>query len=73
MKTIEYKVEELTCPSCIKKIESALSKQNGVHEVLVKFHASKVKVTIDPSITDEVKVGLMLNQLGYRVLSKKTV
>lgn len=73
METVVYQLEDLTCPSCIKKIESALGKKKGVSEVTVSFNSSKVKVTLDPIIIDECKIGQMLHQLGYQVLSKKVL
>lgn len=73
METVVYQLEDLTCPSCIKKIESALGKKKGVSEVKVSFNSSKVKVTMDPVMIDQIKVSLMLSQLGYHVLSKKVV
>ncbi|NCB67076.1 MAG: heavy metal-binding protein, partial [Bacilli bacterium] len=33
----------VTCPSCIKKIEAAVSKIEGVETVKVLFNSSKVK------------------------------
>ncbi|WP_051912644.1 heavy-metal-associated domain-containing protein [Carnobacterium funditum] len=38
-----YQLEPLTCPSCIKKIESTLSKTAGVESAKVMFNSSKVK------------------------------
>ena len=43
-------LETLTCPTCIKKIENALSKQEGVEKVNVLFNASKENVTFDEEV-----------------------
>ncbi|MEH6907592.1 heavy-metal-associated domain-containing protein, partial [Neobacillus drentensis] len=32
-----YQLESLTCPSCIKKIETTLNKTNGVESTKVLF------------------------------------
>lgn len=69
MITVKWKVEELTCPSCIKKIESALSKQPGVQEVKVLFHSSQVKARFDESLVQEELLQNMLAKLGYPVLA----
>lgn len=37
MKTVKFQMEALTCPSCIKKIEATLSKQDGVKEAKVSL------------------------------------
>lgn len=67
-----FQLEDLTCPSCVKKIETTLSKAEGVSTVKVLFASSKVRVELD-----EAKIGVnqleeMLSNLGYPVLSAKT-
>ena len=52
MKTIKFQLEELTCPSCINKIESVLRKQKGVQHAKVLFNSSKVKVAYRDGETD---------------------
>ena len=69
MITVKWKVEELTCPSCIKKIESVLTKQPGVEEAQVLFHSSKVKVVFDEKLVQEEQLKSTLAKLGYPVLA----
>ena len=60
------KLETLTCPSCLQKIENAVGGLVGVDEVKVMFNASKVKVEHD----DQVSKGEIKNsieKLGYKV------
>jgi copper chaperone len=71
MKTAIYQLETLTCPSCIKKIEGTLNKQEGVHKVRVLFHSSKVKTEFDETKTDVNQLYTVIEKLGYPVLSKK--
>ncbi|NWN95638.1 MAG: heavy-metal-associated domain-containing protein, partial [Bacillus sp. (in: Bacteria)] len=47
MKKAVMQLETLTCPSCMKKIEGALDKVEGVENVKVLFNASKAKVDFD--------------------------
>ncbi len=47
MATVKFQLETLSCPSCIKKIETVLNKQMGVKEASVLFHSSKVKIAFD--------------------------
>ena len=70
MKT-NLRTEDLTCPSCIKKIESGIGKKDGVNKVDVKFNLNKVTVEHDDSITgNELK--RTIERLGYPVKSVKT-
>jgi copper chaperone len=65
----KFQLEPLTCPSCIKKIETKLSKMNGVDEAKVMFNSSKVKATFDENLvtTDELKA--TIEKLGYPVIA----
>jgi len=69
MKNIVWKVDTLTCPSCIKRIEKTLKKQKGVKSVEVKFNSSKVDVNFDESIITKESITKTLDTLGYPVES----
>lgn len=69
MKNIVWKVDTLTCPSCIKRIEKTLKKQKGVDNVEVKFNSSKVDVTFDESTIAKESITKTLDTLGYPVES----
>ncbi|HBA0705303.1 TPA: copper resistance protein CopZ, partial [Enterococcus faecium] len=51
MKKIIMQLDTLACPSCMQKIEHAVSQQPGVSNTKVLFNASKIKANFDP---DEV-------------------
>ncbi len=71
MTRVEFQLETVTCPSCIKKIESALSKTAGVESAKVLFNSSKVKTEFDESQINAEKLGEIIVNLGYPVLSSK--
>ncbi|HLR02978.1 MAG TPA: heavy-metal-associated domain-containing protein [Virgibacillus sp.] len=71
MKTIELRLEPLSCPSCIKRIEGALKKTKGTQDVRVLFNSSKVKATYDDSVTDAETIADIVEKLGYPIVSKK--
>lgn len=71
MKKAEFQLEELTCPSCVKKIESALADKTGISSAKVFFNASKVKATFDDSVIDTNKIGSLISNLGYEILKTK--
>lgn len=66
-----YKLETLTCPSCVLKIEGTVKKIKGVKEVEVLFNASKVKVDFDESVISGDHIRSTIEKLGYDVLSEK--
>ena len=51
MKKMIMQLDTLACPSCMQKIEHAVSQQPGVSNTKVLFNASKIKANFDP---DEV-------------------
>lgn len=71
MKNVRFQLEELTCPSCIKKIEGVLKREKGVEDVTVLFNLSRVTLTYDESQTNPDKLGDLIERLGYAVLSPK--
>lgn len=71
MKNVRFQLEELTCPSCIKKIEGVLKREKGVEDVNVLFNLSRVNVTYDESQTNPDELGDLIERLGYAVLSPK--
>ncbi|WP_068676279.1 heavy-metal-associated domain-containing protein [Oceanobacillus sp. Castelsardo] len=69
MKTIKLQLEPLTCPSCIKKIETRLGKMNGVEEVKVMFNSSKVKATFNEESVKVEEIKETIEKLGYPALN----
>lgn len=72
MQKAVLQLETLTCPTCIKKIEGALSKVGGVEHVQVLFNASKAKVDFDETKVSENVLKETVEKLGYEVLTVKT-
>lgn len=57
--------DELSCPSCIPKIENALNALPGVEKAEVKFNIGKIEVSHDP---DQTSVEALVNAVrgtGY--------
>ncbi|WP_300560511.1 heavy-metal-associated domain-containing protein [Companilactobacillus sp.] len=62
---------ELTCPSCMTKIQKAIVNQDGVSDVKVLFNAGKVKADFDESKTSADHLADVIKELGYEVLKVK--
>lgn len=69
MTTIRFQLEVLTCPSCIKKIESVLQKEPGVESAKVLFNSSKVRVNYNEELTNPEKLAALIEKLGYPIIS----
>lgn len=71
MKKIVLNLEPLTCPSCIKKIEGALNKMEGVVEAKVLFNSGKVRAQFDENKIEAETIANTVSRLGYPVISQK--
>ena len=64
-KTIQ--MEELVCPMCAQKIETALKNAPGVQSASVLYNASKAKVEFDETETSLEELVKVIEGLGYVV------
>lgn len=67
MKKVILKLNDLSCPSCMSKIQKAVNQQPGVKDAVVMFNAGKVKAEVDEKLIAPEKLGSIVNQLGYQV------
>lgn len=74
MKNAVIKLETLSCPSCMQKIENALRGIDGVQKDTVKvlFNSSKAKTVFDADQTSIEAIEKVIEDLGYPVV-KSTV
>jgi len=71
MKKIILKLDELSCPSCMVKINKAVAEIPGVTNSKVLFNASKVKLDLDEQQNSAQAVAKVVEDLGYQVLEIK--
>jgi copper chaperone len=64
MKTI-LRSKELTCPSCIAKIEKALERVEGVEEATVHFTTGRIEVIHDAERAPGDKLVAVVREAGY--------
>ncbi|MBU4527098.1 MAG: heavy-metal-associated domain-containing protein [Desulfomicrobium sp.] len=66
-KTIRTKLrsDELSCPSCVPKIESALRALPGVKMAEVKFGSGRIEVEHDPALSDVAALVSTIAKTGY--------
>lgn len=69
MKLATLQLEDLTCPSCIAKIEGAIKGLDGVDQDSLKvlFNSSKVKVSFDDAVLSVEDIENVVSKMGYEV------
>lgn len=65
MKTI-LRSQELTCPSCIAKIEKALKGVPGVVDARVYFNSGKIEVEHDKAQASPEQLAKTVEAIGYK-------
>ena len=71
MKKINLELEQLTCPTCVSKIQNKLDSTKGIENAKVLFTSSKVKAEYDESVLSQDEIVNAIESLGYEVLKVK--
>lgn len=64
MKTL-LRSQELTCPSCVAKIEKAIKALNGVEDAKVYFNTGRIEVQHDLSLVSPEELVKVVQSAGY--------
>src|SRR5918995_6128510 len=62
---INIPVTGMSCASCVRRVERALSEKEGVAEASVNFAAEKASVAYDPSATSPAEIVEVIRGAGY--------
>ena len=65
--TVEFPVTGMTCASCVRRVEKALGRVQGVEEVGVNLATERARVSVDPSAADGEKLRVAVERAGYGV------
>ena len=65
MKKTLLRSQELSCPSCVAKIETALKAVKGVAEAKVYFNTGKIEVQHDPEVVKTEELVKAVKSVGY--------
>jgi Cu+-exporting ATPase len=63
----------MTCASCVRRVERALSKVEGVHQAAVNLATERATVTYDPTVADMAQLRAAVEHAGYTVPSEETI
>lgn len=64
MKTI-LRSQELSCPSCVAKIEKALTSLDGVEQAKVHFNTGRIEVEHNPEAVKADELVAAVRSVGY--------
>jgi copper chaperone CopZ len=64
MKTL-LRSKELSCPSCVPKIEKALKALDGVEDAKVHFNTGRIEIQHDPQRTGPDALVKAVRSVGY--------
>src|SRR5882672_10361784 len=64
---ITLPVTGMTCASCVRRIEKALNKLEGVHEASVNLATENAHVVFDPAQTSVDQMRAAVDKAGYKV------
>lgn len=62
-------LEQLTCPNCVKQIETALAKTAGIEKFNVSLETGKLDAEFDDSQISTENIKGIIEKLGFDVLS----
>jgi P-type Cu+ transporter len=65
--TIDLPIEGMTCASCVRRVEKALRKIDGVTDVSVNLAAGKARVAYDPVAATPAALRAAVERAGYAV------
>ena len=66
-RTLELPIEGMTCASCVRRVERALLKVEGVREASVNLATEQARVAFDPTRVTLDRLRAAVEHSGYRV------
>ncbi len=64
---VELEIVGMTCAACVRRVEKALSKIEGVEEASVNLPLQRATVRFDPAIANPNTFALAIEKAGYHV------
>src|SRR5665648_780261 len=62
---LDFAVDGMTCASCVRRVEQALDKVDGVHNVSVNLATERAHVAIDPNLATADHLTKAITDAGY--------
>jgi P-type Cu+ transporter len=64
---LTFPVTGMTCASCVRRIEKALTRVDGVHAASVNLATERAKVAYDPTVAGLEQLTAAVERAGYAV------
>lgn len=71
LKSIEFKINGMTCDACTSHIKNKINELNGIYESSVSYENGNAFVLFDKEQTTIKELERMINSTGYNVTKKK--
>lgn len=71
IKTIDFKIEGMSCAACSKSAERSLKKTNGVSSASVNIATEKAIVEYDPSICGFEDLKHSVEKVGFHIAEEE--
>ena len=71
IKTTEYKISGMTCPSCEAHVNHEVNKLNGIVNSKTSYKNGNAIIEYDQTKTNELEIEKAINSTGYNVTDKK--
>ncbi|MBI2012022.1 copper-translocating P-type ATPase [Candidatus Daviesbacteria bacterium] len=68
-----FSVQGMHCASCVRLIERALSRTNGISEANVNLATNKATITYDPKSVNDEQIESSVSNIGYKALLDEEV
>jgi P-type Cu+ transporter len=65
--TVDLPIQGMTCASCVRRVEKALRRVDGVHDAAVNLAAAKARVAYDPAVATPDALRAAVEHAGYGV------
>ncbi|MFT5337913.1 MAG: mercuric ion transport protein [Sphingobacteriales bacterium] len=70
LKTVEFKIEGMTCTSCEEHINYEVLQLDGIGSVQASYKAGNAQIKYNPEFVDLKTIEATINHTGYTVTSK---
>lgn len=71
LKTIEFKINGMTCTGCEDHVNHEVNKLNGIVSSKTSYEEGNAIVEFDQTKTNEAEIEQVINATGYKVTDKK--
>jgi Cu+-exporting ATPase len=67
IREVSLPIDGMTCASCVRRVEKALTKVEGVSDASVNLATEKAKISFDPTLVKVVDLTAAVEKAGYKV------